>query len=103
MCEDCWGRIAKADDTEFLDSLDLTNAERAVLEELYNQGEEEIIEILELQGKAFHEAIQELTEDALIDIDELGKVIVSLQTGELFTTQFEPVGLLASCRSLFQT
>ncbi|WP_244966009.1 hypothetical protein [Paenibacillus alvei] len=36
-----------------------------------------------------HEAFQELTEDALIDIDELGKVIVSLQTGELFTTLFE--------------
>jgi len=89
MCEACLERIAKADDTEFLDSLDLTNAERAVLEELYNQGEEQIIEILELQGKALHEAIQELTEDALIDIDGLGKVIVTLQTGELFTTQFE--------------
>lgn len=89
MCKSCWELIAKADTTEFLDSLNLTNAERAVLEELYNQGEEQIIEILELQGKALHEAIQELTEDALIDIDELGKVIVTLQTGELFTTKFE--------------
>lgn len=89
MCKSCWELIAKADTTEFLDSLNLTNAERAVLEELYNQGEEQIIEILELQGQALHEVIQELTEDALIDIDELGKVIVSLQTGELFTTQFE--------------
>ncbi|NEZ45338.1 phage minor head protein [Paenibacillus alvei] len=89
MCEACWERIAKADTTEFLDSLNLTNAEREVLEELYNQGEEQIIEILELQGQALHEAIQELAEDAMIDIDGLGKVIVSLQTGELFTTQFE--------------
>ncbi|NEZ40276.1 phage minor head protein [Paenibacillus alvei] len=89
MCRSCWELIAKADTTEFLDSLNLTNAEREVLEELYNQGEEQIIEILELQGQALHEAIQELTEDALIDIDGLGKVIVTLQTGELFTSQFE--------------
>lgn len=89
MCKSCWELIAKADTTEFLDSLNLTNAERAVLEELYHQGEEQIIEILELQGKALHEAIQELSEDALIDIDELGKVIVTLRTGELFTTLFE--------------
>lgn len=89
MCKSCWELIAKADTTEFLDSLNLTNAERAILEELYNQGEEQIIEILELQGQALHEAIQELSEDALIDIDGLGKAIVTLRTGELFTTQFE--------------
>lgn len=89
MCKACWEQIEKADDVEFLDSLNLTNAERALVEKLYKQGEERIIEILKLQGKALHEAIQELTEGELIDIDELGKAIVFLKTGELFTTQFE--------------
>lgn len=89
MCKECLELIAKADDTEFLDSLELTHAERAVLEELYKQGEEKIIEILELQGKALHDAILELSEELLIDIGELGKVLVSVQSGELFTVQFE--------------
>ncbi|MRN56830.1 phage minor head protein [Paenibacillus monticola] len=89
MCEYCWEKIAKADDTEFLDSLALNYAERAVLEELYKQGENRIIEILELQGKALHDAIQELSEELLIDIGELGKVLVSVQNGDLFTVEFE--------------
>ncbi|OAB34248.1 hypothetical protein PMSD_14865 [Paenibacillus macquariensis subsp. defensor] len=89
MCEACWERIAKADDMEFLDSLELTHAERAVLEELYKQGEDRIVEILELQGKELHEAIQELNEELLIDIGELGKVLISVQAGDLFTVQFE--------------
>ncbi|MEK5238055.1 phage minor head protein [Paenibacillus sp. FSL L8-0470] len=89
MCKECWEQIAKADDTEFLDGLELTHAERAVLEELYKQGETRIVEILELQGKELHEAILELSEDLLIDIGELGKVLASVQTGELFTIQFE--------------
>ncbi|MEK4351113.1 phage minor head protein [Paenibacillus sp. FSL R5-0475] len=89
MCKECWERIAKADDTEFLDSLELTHAERAVLEELYKQGETRIVEILELQGKALHDAIEELSEELLIDIGELGKVIQSVQSGDLFTVQFE--------------
>ncbi|MEK4853878.1 phage minor head protein [Paenibacillus sp. FSL H7-0756] len=89
MCKDCWELIAKADDTEFLDSLELTHAERAVLEELYKQGENRIVEILELQGKALHDAIEELSEELLIDIGELGKVLQSVQSGDLFTVQFE--------------
>lgn len=68
MCKECWELIAKADDTDFLDSLELTNAERAVLEELYKQGENRIVEILELQGKALHDAILELSEELLLDI-----------------------------------
>lgn len=89
MCKDCWELIAKADDTEFLDSLELTHAERSVLEELYKQGENRIMEIFELQGKALHDAIEELSEDLLIEIGELGKVVLSVQSGELFTVQFE--------------
>lgn len=89
MCKDCWELIVKADDTEFLNSLDLTHTERTILEELYKQGEDKIIEILELQGKALHDAIQELSEELLIDIEELGKVLISVQSGELFTVQFE--------------
>ncbi|ASA21968.1 phage minor head protein [Paenibacillus donghaensis] len=89
MCEECWELIAKADDTEFLDSLELTHAERKVLEELYKQGEDRIIEILDLQGKALHDAILELSDELLIEIGELGKVLVLVQTGELFTVQFE--------------
>jgi hypothetical protein len=89
MCKECWVLIAKADDTEFLDSLELSHAERVVLEELYNQGETRIVEILELQGKALHDAIMELSEELLIDIGEIGKVLVSVQSGELFTVQFE--------------
>ena len=65
MCESCWELIAKADDDEFLDSLELTYVERQLLEELYKQGEERIMEILELQGKALQDAIAELSEDAL--------------------------------------
>ncbi|WP_440960554.1 phage minor head protein [Paenibacillus nitricinens] len=89
MCKDCWELIAKADDTEFLDSLELNHAERAVLEELYKHGENRIVEILELQGKALHDAILELSEELLIDIGELGKVLLSVQSGDLFTVQFE--------------
>ncbi|UQZ34595.1 hypothetical protein C2I18_14325 [Paenibacillus sp. PK3_47] len=89
MCKDCWELIVKADDTEFLDSLELTHAERVVLEELYKQGENRIVEILELQGKALHDAIDELSEELLIDIGELGKVLLSVQSGDLFTIQFE--------------
>lgn len=89
MCKDCWELIAKADDTEFLDSLELTHAERTVLEELYKQGETRIVEILELQGKALHDAILELSEELLFDIGELGKVLLSVQSGDLFTVQFE--------------
>lgn len=89
MCKECWERIAKADDTEFLDSLELTHAERSVLEELYKQGENRIVEILKLQGKALHDAIEKLSEELLIEIGELGKVLLSVQTGELFTVQFE--------------
>lgn len=89
MCKECWELIAKADDTEFLDSLELTHAERTVLEELYKQGENRIVEIFELQGKALHDAIEELSEELLIDIGELGKVVLSVQSGDLFTVQFE--------------
>ncbi|MEK4271796.1 hypothetical protein [Paenibacillus sp. FSL R7-0026] len=72
MCEACWELIVKADDDEFLDSLELTYVERKLLEELYKQGEDRIMEILELQGEALQEAIAELSEESLGDIGELG-------------------------------
>lgn len=89
MCESCWTLIAKADDDEFLDSLELTYAERAVLEELYKQGEDKITEILELQGRELRDAIRDLSEDVLVDIGELGKVLVALTTTEVFSELFE--------------
>ncbi|CCC85584.1 uncharacterized protein yqbB [Paenibacillus polymyxa M1] len=89
MCESCWALIAKADDDEFLDSLELSYVERKVLEELYKQGEDKIIEILELQGQALHDAISELSEDALGDIGELGKVLIALHTTDVFAELFE--------------
>ncbi|MEK5162064.1 phage minor head protein [Paenibacillus sp. FSL R5-0527] len=89
MCESCWALIAKADDDEFLDSLELTHAERKVLKELYKQGEDKIIEILELQGQALHDAIEELSEEALGDIDELTKVLIALHTTDVFAELFE--------------
>lgn len=89
MCEACWTLIAKADDDEFLDSLELTYVERKVLEELYKQGEERIMEILELQGQALQDAIAELSEESLGDIGELAKVLISLHTSEVFSDMFE--------------
>lgn len=89
MCEACWTLIAKADDNEFLDSLELTYVERKVLEQLYKQGEERIIEILELQGEALQDAIAELSEESLGDIGELAKVLISLHTSEVFSDMFE--------------
>lgn len=89
MCESCWALIAKADDDEFLDSLELSYVERKVLEELYKQGEDRITEILELQGQALHDAIAELSEDALGDIGELGKVLIALHTTDVFAELFE--------------
>jgi SPP1 gp7 family putative phage head morphogenesis protein len=73
----------------FLDSLELSYVERKVLEELYKQGEDRITEILELQGQALHDAIAELSEDALGDIGELGKVLIALHTTDVFAELFE--------------
>ncbi|MHA2856918.1 phage head morphogenesis protein [Paenibacillus lautus] len=89
MCEACWTLIAKADDDEFLDSLELTYVERKVLEELYKQGEERIMEVLELQGQALQDAIAELSEESLGDIGELAKVLISFHTSEVFSDMFE--------------
>ncbi|MCI1776566.1 MULTISPECIES: phage minor head protein [Paenibacillus] len=89
MCEACWTLIAKADNDEFLDSLELTYVERKVLEQLYKQGEERIMEILELQGEALQDAIAELSEESLGDIGELAKVLISLHTSEVFSDMFE--------------
>ncbi|WP_337032483.1 phage minor head protein [Paenibacillus illinoisensis] len=89
MCESCWELIAKADDDEFLDSLELTFVERKLLEELYKQGEDRIMEILELQGKALQDAIAELSEEALGDIGELGKILLALHTSDIFSDLFE--------------
>ncbi|PAD31907.1 phage minor head protein [Paenibacillus sp. 7523-1] len=89
MCKSCWELIAKADDDEFLDSLKLTYVERKLLEELYKQGEDRIMEILELQGKALQDAIAELSEDALGDIGELGNVLLALHTSDVFSVLFE--------------
>lgn len=89
MCEACWTLIAKADDDEFLDSLELTYVERKVLEELYKQGEERIMEILELQGQALQDAIAELSEESMGDIGELGKVLIALRTSDVFGELFE--------------
>lgn len=89
MCDQCLYLIAKADDDDFLDSLDLTYAERALLEKMYKEGEEAIADILELQGKALDEAIQELSDELAADADELWKVIVAVQAGDFFQEKFE--------------
>lgn len=89
MCDQCLYLIAKADDDDFLDSLDLTHAERVLLEKLYKEGEEAIADILELQGKALDEAIQELSDELAVDADELWKVIVAVQAGDFFQEKFE--------------
>ncbi|WP_425622994.1 phage minor head protein [Brevibacillus borstelensis] len=89
MCDQCLYLIAKADDDDFLDSLDLTHAERALLDKLYKEGEEAIADILELQGKALDEAIQELSDELAVDADELWKVIVAVQAGDFFQEKFE--------------
>jgi hypothetical protein len=89
MCDHCLYLIAKADDDDFLDSLDLNHAERALLEKLYKEGEESIADILELQGKALDEAIQELSEELAVDEKELWKVILLVQAGEFFQEKFE--------------
>jgi SPP1 gp7 family putative phage head morphogenesis protein len=89
MCDQCLYLIAKADDDDFLDSLDLNHAERALLEKLYKEGEESIADILELQGKALDEAIQELSEELAVDEKKLWKVILLVQAGEFFQEKFE--------------
>jgi len=89
MCDQCLYLIAKADDDDFLDSLDLNHAERALLEKLYKEGEESIADILELQGKALDEAIQELSDELAVDEKELWKVILQVQAGEFFQEKFE--------------
>nr|WP_145404245.1 phage minor head protein [Paenibacillus xylanexedens] len=89
MCEACWELIAKADDDEFLDSLELTYVERKLLEELYKQGEDRIMEILELQGQALQDAIAELSEESLGNIGELGKVLIALHATDVFSDLFE--------------
>ncbi len=89
MCDQCLYLIAKADDDDFLDSLDLTHAERALFEKLYKDGEESIADLLELQGKALDDAIQELSEELAADADELWKVILAVQAGDFFQEKFE--------------
>ncbi|RAW10011.1 hypothetical protein DC345_29605 [Paenibacillus taichungensis] len=89
MCEACWELIVKADDDEFLDSLELSYVERKLLEELYKQGEDRIMEILELQGQALQDAIAELSEEALGNIGELGNVLLGLHTTDVFADLFE--------------
>lgn len=89
MCRSCWELIAKADDDEFLDSLELSYVERKLLEELYKQGEDRIMEILELQGQALQDVIAELSEESLGDIGELGKVLLALHTSDVFSDLFE--------------
>ncbi|MEC0125337.1 phage minor head protein [Paenibacillus pabuli] len=89
MCESCWELIVKADDDEFLDSLELSYVERKLLEELYKQGEDRIMEILELQGQALQDAIAEMSEEALGNIGELGKVLLALHTSDVFSDLFE--------------
>ncbi|QRG68590.1 phage minor head protein [Brevibacillus choshinensis] len=89
MCDRCLHLIAKADDDDFLDSLDLTHAERQLLEKLYKEGEESIADLLELQGKALDEAIQEMSDELAADPDELWKVIVQIQGGDYFQEKFE--------------
>lgn len=88
MCDQCLYVIAKADD-DFLDSLDLTHAERTLLEKLYKEGEESIADLLELQGKALDDAIQELSDELATDADELWKVILLVQTGDYYQEKFE--------------
>ncbi|WP_433943377.1 phage minor head protein [Paenibacillus sp. SN-8-1] len=88
MCESCWALIVKADDDDFLDSLDLNHTERAVLEELYKQGESKVNGILELQGKELLAAILELSEELQVDPDELSKVIEEVQLSDLFQGKF---------------
>ena len=89
MCDHCLYLIAKADDDDFLDSLDLNHTERKLLEELYKNGEEIIVDLLELQGKALNDAIQELSDEMAVDHDELWKVILQIQAGDFFQEKFE--------------
>lgn len=89
MCKACLEYIVKAEIDDFLDSLDLNNAERALLEELFEQGEQAIADILELQGQELNDAIQELSEELLVDADELYKVILDVQAGDFFQSKFE--------------
>ncbi|NGQ95020.1 hypothetical protein G3578_07450 [Brevibacillus sp. SYP-B805] len=89
MCDQCLYLIAKADDEDFLDSLDLNHAERTLMEKLYKEGEGSIADILELQGKALDEAIQELSDELAVDEKELWKVILQVQAGEFFQEKFE--------------
>jgi len=89
MCDQCLFLITKADDDDFLDSLDLTNAERMMLEKLYKEGEDAIAELLQLQGAELDAAIQELSDDLLTDPDELLKVILRVQSSELFQDKFK--------------
>lgn len=89
MCDRCLYLIAKADDDDFLDSLDLTYTERQLLEKLYKEGEESIADLLELQGKALDEAIQELSDELSVDVEELWKVILQVQAGDYFQEKFE--------------
>lgn len=89
MCDRCLELIVKADDDDFLDSLNLTHAERKLLEKLYKDGEESIADLLELQGKALDEAIQDLSDELAADADELWKVILQVQSGDFFQDKFE--------------
>lgn len=89
MCDQCLHLIAKADDDEFLDSLNLTHTERKLLEKLYKEGEESIADLLELQGKALDAAIQDLSDELAADADELWKVILQVQSGDFFQDKFE--------------
>jgi len=89
MCDQCIYQIAKADDDDFLDSLDLTFAERKLLEKLYKDGEDSIADILEKQGRALDEAIQELSDELAVDDKELWNVILQVQTGDFFQEKFE--------------
>lgn len=89
MCDQCLYLIAKADDDDFFDSLDLTYAERKLLEKLYKEGEDYIADILEKQGKAIDEAIQELSDELAVDEKELWKVILQVQSGDFFQSKFE--------------
>lgn len=89
MCDQCIYLIAKADDDQFLDSLDLSYVERSLLEKLYRDGEDCIADILEKQGMALHEAIQELSDELLVDEKELWKVLLDIRSGDYFQTKFE--------------
>jgi hypothetical protein len=100
MCRECLVLIAKADDDEYLDSLDLRNVDRKTLETLYKAGEDAIAELLKLQGTELDAAIQELSDELAADPDELLKVILQVQNGETFQKVFEDT-LHAAFRPLF--